>query len=303
MAEFISPPFGVYSEIFWQETTDSSNNHDDYPYISQQTFRQRADHVFDETGSQIDPTKVKAGDIIYINNAYLPFFFEKIYPYLKNSFVLISMMTDKTLPGEFLKFLDDEKIIAWFSTNADVSKHYKMNAIPIGIPYSICHSNSKVREDYLLNFKDINKSKKKHLVIFNSRLETNIIKRKKVYDFFSKKNWCYKPPIKNYNNYFEDMKNSIFVIAPPGNGLDCFRMWEALMVGCYPIIESSFLDPLYDDLPVVIVKDWSSVNTKFLFDELKKIKNKTINLEKLKADYWLNKIKQYTKSDQNLNKK
>lgn len=50
-----------------------------------------------------------------------------------------------------------------------------------------------------------------------------------------------------------------FVMSAHGNGLDCHRTWEALCLGCIPIVKRSSLDPLYDGLPVVIVEDWREV--------------------------------------------
>lgn len=50
-----------------------------------------------------------------------------------------------------------------------------------------------------------------------------------------------------------------FVISAEGNGLDCHRTWELLYLGCIVITRSSSLDPLFEDLPVVVVEDWDEV--------------------------------------------
>jgi hypothetical protein len=50
-----------------------------------------------------------------------------------------------------------------------------------------------------------------------------------------------------------------FVMSAHGNGLDCHRTWEALCLGCIPIVKTSSLDPLYAGLPVAIVDDWRQV--------------------------------------------
>jgi len=52
------------------------------------------------------------------------------------------------------------------------------------------------------------------------------------------------------------------VVAPRGNGWDTHRLWEALYLGCVPIVESGPLDALYNQLgggAVLIVKDWAKV--------------------------------------------
>jgi hypothetical protein len=50
-----------------------------------------------------------------------------------------------------------------------------------------------------------------------------------------------------------------FVVSPHGNGLDCHRTWESLVLGNIVIVKRSSLDPLYEGLPVVIVEDWREI--------------------------------------------
>lgn len=50
-----------------------------------------------------------------------------------------------------------------------------------------------------------------------------------------------------------------FVVSAVGNGLDCHRTWEALMLGSIVVTRTSPLDPLFADLPVVIVDDWEAI--------------------------------------------
>jgi hypothetical protein len=53
-----------------------------------------------------------------------------------------------------------------------------------------------------------------------------------------------------------------FVLSARGNGIDCHRTWELLYLGCIVITRSSSLDPLFEGLPAVIVKDWEEVGDK-----------------------------------------
>ena len=62
-------------------------------------------------------------------------------------------------------------------------------------------------------------------------------------------------------------------------------------MGCYPIIESSTLDPLFKDLPVVIIHDWSEVTEEFLTLKYKELTNKNWSRESLYADYWFQKVR------------
>ena len=50
-------------------------------------------------------------------------------------------------------------------------------------------------------------------------------------------------------------------MCPQGNGVDTHRIWEALALGTIPIVRTSSLDPLFVDLPVLVVGDWTELNT------------------------------------------
>ena len=55
-----------------------------------------------------------------------------------------------------------------------------------------------------------------------------------------------------------------FVLSPHGGGLDCHRTWEALCLGCVPIVRRSALQPLYEGLPVLVVDSWADVTAELL---------------------------------------
>ena len=83
-----------------------------------------------------------------------------------------------------------------------------------------------------------------------------------------------------------------FVLSPRGNGLDAHRTWEALLVGTIPIVRSSALNPLYERLPVLIVRDWSDVTPALLrrFLATYEVRKPFYHYERLFADYWLGQI-------------
>lgn len=87
------------------------------------------------------------------------------------------------------------------------------------------------------------------------------------------------------------MSRAKFVVSPPGAGIDAFRTWEALLLGCYPIVKSSFLNSLYENLPVVIIKNWSEVTKEFLDNKLEEFQKKEFDWQKIFAPYWFEKIR------------
>ena len=77
----------------------------------------------------------------------------------------------------------------------------------------------------------------------------------------------------------------IFILSPQGAGLDCHRTWEAMICGLIPIVKTSSIDELFEDLPVLIVKDWSDINESWL-----KQQHEEITIKKEKKQYKMEKL-------------
>lgn len=62
-------------------------------------------------------------------------------------------------------------------------------------------------------------------------------------------------PPRKHRRYLLD---SYFVISPPGNGSDCHRTWEAIYLGCVPVVlRGSLSEEFTTSLPIFAVEDWS----------------------------------------------
>jgi hypothetical protein len=78
----------------------------------------------------------------------------------------------------------------------------------------------------------------------------------------------------------------MFVISPQGIGLDCHRTWEAILLGCIPIVKKSIYTELLNDLPVIQLGDWSECNQKNIERLMGELKDKRFNYSKLFLQYW-----------------
>jgi hypothetical protein len=83
-----------------------------------------------------------------------------------------------------------------------------------------------------------------------------------------------------------------FVLSPCGMGIDCHRTWEALALGCIPIVKSSLIDSIYDGLPVLIVDNWSDITFQLLNNTIIEFKYKVFSMKKLSLEHWMNKIRE-----------
>lgn len=94
--------------------------------------------------------------------------------------------------------------------------------------------------------------------------------------------------------YFDVMSKYKFILAPPGAGEDTHRCWEALYIGCIPIVRSSHLNELYTGLPVLVIDNITGITKEFLEEKYEIIKEmrekKQFQMGKLHLKWWVNVI-------------
>jgi len=294
---FTALPITVEIKKFWKHpkepTYHSGHLKTNYPFITGDEFRNICDVIFDETNTKFNTENVKHGSLVFVKNLqeFLDCFFEKIHPHIKSKYILISHngICHKN-KEEYKKHLDNENIVAWFGKNLTI-KHDKCHPIPLGIANRYFR-DSKVHEKIMAKLP----MQKDFLLYMNFSVVTNKQERSPVKDIFSSKHFCYNPERKGFEPHLNDVSRSKFVLSPAGSGIDCHRTWESLMVGTFPIVKSSGIDCLFEDLPVIIIKDWNKITKEFLSEKYDKILSKQLNnkynFEKLYIDYWVNKIKE-----------
>jgi len=162
--------------------------------------------------------------------------------------------------------------------------------LPLGIANSFYPTGDAAMYDY--HIKTFRHAVKTKLLYSNFQAATFPDERTYVLNHFSSKKFCTTASRKPHSDYLIDMSQHKFVLSPRGNGLDCFRTWEALFMGSIPIVRSSTLNGMYKDLPVVIVQSWEEVTEEFLEKKYQEIKSKmsSYNFEKLYIPYWINEI-------------
>lgn len=250
----------------------------------------RSNYEVTEPQCSFEPESIKDGDIIYVNTPYLSYFFNEIHPYIFNKYILVSHGGDDSVPGQKAAFLNDDKIIAWFAVNVDWINHPKLFHVPLGFANAAWEwGNKKVLHEVE---EKINKGllQRDKLLYMNFNKSTNVPLRSAVYDIFANKRFCTKAKPKPFRSYLHELAHYKFIVSPHGNGLDCHRTWEAILVGCIPIVKTSTLDPLYNDLPVLIVNDWEDVTEDLLNRKYIEFSQKPYDFRKLTINYWVEKI-------------
>lgn len=96
---------------------------------------------------------------------------------------------------------------------------------------------------------------------------------------------------KPYNELFRLYLRHRFVAAVHGHGATDFREWEILAAGAVPVVQHfDAHDALYEGLPIVRVRDWSSVTQAFLDAEWERLQAEAragrINWQKVYFPFW-----------------
>lgn len=264
-----------------------------FPYVSGDTFRASCDFIFDETNASFDPAKVQEGDIIFVKTDYLDRFFPTIHPQIASPYVLVTHNSDAPAPGDFARYLDEDKLLAWFAQSTDAPPHPKLHPIPIGIANRYwSHGNV----DTVKCMEKLAPSMPKRFTLYMNFSPEHPEERMFVYNLFHNKPFCKEAWHLNFITYLYQLTLSKFVLSPRGNSLDCHRTWETLLMRAIPVVKHSYLDPLYEGLPVLIVNEWTDVTEELLEKAWEEMSKKEYQREKLYAPYWINLMHSYKKN-------
>lgn len=249
--------------------------------------------------------------LIYICSSALPHFCNIMLPHIKSNFILVSGDCDLTMPNDVFNekqvelFLNHPLLIHWFCQNM-VMKHDKITCIPIGLDYHTMTTRkiwgnitSPRDQEHILNSikskcAPFSQRTVKCYANFHFTLKTRYAgDRMNALTEVPKELVFYQPKPVNRMDTWKKQMEYAFVISPHGGGYDCHRTWEALVLGCIPIVKTSKIDILYDDLPVLIVNDWKDVNVELLENTIAKFSNMEFRYERLTLSYWMQKIRQH----------
>jgi hypothetical protein len=260
------------------------------------------------------------GSLVHVNARSVPRFMDEVLPKLKSPIVLHSGFDTVTTryPG-FERILQSPMILHWYLEHFELDPEHlsRVTPLPIGLDFhklrpsaganrgydmglpaspenqqltieAIRDSISPIAERPLKAYANFHLSMDTFLRSPEarkrrpSRLEAMRILKGKAHTFF-------EPRQRTRHAVWARHREFAFELSPRGNGIDCHRTWEALILKTIPIVQTSKLDPIYRELPVAIVRDWNEVTP----ERLKLWREQFRDLidgpmpAKLYASYWI----------------
>ena len=254
------------------------------PFMGHISFRNICNHRVDQNTNYFDPDTVQQGDVIYLNTWFLEWWTETIHDQIKHPYILITTDVGSWLPHPNIqKLLYDPKLAAWFCRNMVFSYHPKLFQIPMGQDVHLFDGPRAAFHALLEVHKDKHLYPKEHL-LYSNFFRRDHGDRDKIGRFFDTKSFCYTAPGTASKHFYQTLASSQFTLSPWGYESDCVRTWEAIVLGCIPIVEHSFLDPLLADLPILIVHDWTEITPALLEQKYEELKD--LNRDKAYFKYW-----------------
>lgn len=271
-----------------------------YPYMSGDSFRAVAQHVYGDPDTGLDPARVKSGDVVFVKADKVADFMRDVHPRIAERYVVISHNSDAVIDASWLSYIEDSKIIRWFGQNAMVS-HQKLVPVPIGLENLHWHTNGEVSLFESARREGERKTVfKKFRMLYAFTVGTNPAERQPALESLARNDMADdmkkargtdarpEPP-----EYVKALNGYAIVASPPGNGTDCHRTWEALYLGVLPIVKRSPATEYFRSigLPLWVIDSWDEVP-----NEVRALRARydavwsTASVGALWMDYWIKEI-------------
>jgi hypothetical protein len=250
---------------------DTSEKDIDMDFIQGTKFQQLAED-YEETN--------KGYALEYAHTHDVKDTFDAIRKDKDKKYVVITHNSDgkvKTPPGQHdadPAWLPDN-VVHWYAQNV-CGLHPRVSSLPIGLENNYCFPELKKVEQLRLKREEMQAGliPRNRLAYINFNPGTNPQERQPLYKRFEDCGWATKKCVQNgrgYAEYIHDLCTHKYCLCPEGNGTDTHRLWEALYLGCIPVVQYHLNVGFYTDayqsstsLPILCVVKWEQLKQNLL---------------------------------------
>ncbi len=242
---------------------------------------------------------------VYLCTDSVSLFVNEVLEKIRHPFVLVTGDSDLAVSGSTIQnietILKKSYLRKWFAQNLDY-KHPKIEPMPIGLDFhsawqnprhysgqhilpahqegelrSFCRTAKKFIErnplvvcDWIGHSTYGDREEARRGIPENARfVPTRRLPRHELWQVYAK---------------------HAFVASPSGVGMDCHRTWEAIALGCVPIVKRSPLTLLFEGMPVLVVESWEQLTAEYLQQQQQKFAAQKFDYSKIFLTYWRDRI-------------
>ena len=208
---------------------------------------------------------------IGVEKEFLPIFIDHAahainYPYILYVFDHDWNSTDKNTPSEYIQKISNFNTIQkifYEDPDKNGQQSNKIRFLPIGFESKTVHMVNEW-QNIAKNSKPTSQRKLRACLAFGHNYHSSAGDHQQNRNTAHQRSLQKESGIDVVSNlsrldYMRTISEYAFAISPFGHGLDCHRTWELLLMRTIPIVETSQLDPLFENLPVVIVNSWQEI--------------------------------------------
>jgi hypothetical protein len=228
-----------------------------YPFVSGDSFRKAAHHVWENTSRSIQWESIRTGDVIFCQADLA----HELDDYLKenvgNPVVILLGNSDRNFTVHNHHNFQS-KVSKVFAQNLNEAiPDYEV--LPIGIENAWRLQNGCISLNSVTS-SDIRP--KVFRVFWSFSISTN--PRVRISCALALRNYRFAEhlPTSSVKEHQSRLRKYAFVACPPGNGLDTHRMWEALYFRSVPVVLRSYLTEYYAGigLPLLVLDSYDDLH-------------------------------------------
>jgi len=188
--------------------------------------------------------------------------FKSKIQFLKNPFILVSHNSDVEIDERFISIFSAQNLLFWHAQNVLI-RNQKLGGLPIGFANRMWkHGNL----DVIQRVGGLEIDKVRDFYFYFS-MHTNRTKREDCRRKIEGSGLTFDVPLSDYETYLRHLATHKYAICPPGNGVDCHRLWECLYLNVIPVLlRSVFSERVYERFPCILLDDWRDFNADDLLD-------------------------------------
>jgi hypothetical protein len=183
-----------------------------------------------------------------------------------------------------------KNLVSWHAQNLNF-EHERVFSIPIGLENPHWHP---MKTSIMQNSEEVSDRLVKAIGEFNPM--TYYGERYKLFEMAesNKIHATCRSTINGFlfEEYVRNLRRYAFCLCPRGNGVDTHRIWEALYLGCIPVVKKHITHACLSDMPILFIDNWSEVTKDRLEEEYNRINNIIFSYEELQFSYWKKRILQ-----------
>jgi hypothetical protein len=281
--------FARKADIIFSERVLSS----EFPKIKKGKFLKIIEETKNEFTSEIwyinKKITIKKNDTIFCKTECLKLLFLVLKHVPENYELNLITHQSDVVVNRNLFYKKPKCINKWFAVNVSY-EHQELNHIPLGISEEFRKKHLNV--NYVDEITKNHDSEIKNKIYINFNKNTNKRVRTKLFNKLKKTNFI---SIGNYGlsieEYIHHLRTHKYILSPTGNGQDTYRLWESLIIGSNPVVNSENKYSEFRDLPIYFFRNAADLDINFLESKkeiINALKIKHQDKKYLTVEYWIN---------------